>query len=252
VNKIEKATKNSDLVIDIGNTRIKLAMFVDDALVEVISFAYESIGEISNIIDKFGAKRAILSAVTQVDSELIRILSERTRLLELKHDTPVPIAIDYATPRTLGVDRIANAVAAAKFYPDTDVLVIDFGTCIKYDLIDSKSVFRGGAISPGVAMRFKCMHKMTGKLPDITSWDAEDAHWPGRSSESSMKAGVLLGVQGEMMQFIESAADEYDQLIIISTGGDFNLFEKAFKNIIFAHPYLTLEGLHEILKYNID
>jgi pantothenate kinase type III len=67
-----------------------------------------------------------------------------------------------------------------------------------------------------------------------------------------MKAGVLLGVQGEMMQFIESAADEYDQLIIISTGGDFNLFEKAFKNIIFAHPYLTLEGLHEILKYNID
>ncbi len=252
VNKNRTGIKKTDLVIDIGNSRIKMASFRDDKLLEVISFRKKSVDEISGLISKLGSTRAILSAVTAVDPQLYEVLNQSLHLIELKHDTPIPISLDYATPATLGVDRIANAVAAAKFYPNSDVLIIDFGTCIKYDLIEAAGIFKGGAISPGLNMRFKSMHQMTGKLPLITQWEAEKNTWPGKSTRHSMASGVIQGVQGEMMQFIELAANDYDDLIIISTGGDYTPFEKAFKNIIFAHPYLTLEGIHEILQYNVN
>ncbi len=250
--KIRKAIKNSDLVIDIGNTRIKIAMFVNDKLVEILSFSNQSAKEITGLIEKSGARRAILSAVTEVESGLKSVLSERIELLEMNSDTKLPVAINYKTPKTLGTDRIANAVAAAKFYPQSDVLIVDFGTCIKYDLVNAAGIYCGGAIAPGVAMRFESMHKMTGKLPLISDWESSMVTWPGRSTRESMIAGVMLGIEGEITQYIERAANDYDNLMIISTGGDYSFFEKAYKNIIFAHPYLTLEGLHEILKFNID
>ncbi len=252
VNKNHTSTKKTDLVIDIGNSRIKMASFRDDKLLEVISFRKKSVDEISGLISKFGSRHAILSTVTAVDPKLYDLLNQSLNIIELKPDTPIPIELDYDTPGTLGVDRIANGVAAAKFYPGSDVLIIDFGTCIKYDLIEAGKFFRGGAITPGLNMRFKSMHQMTGKLPLITQWESEKNTWPGKSTRHSMASGVIQGVQGEMMQFIELAASDFDDLIIISTGGDYTPFEKAFKNIIFAHPYLTLEGLHEILKYNVN
>ena len=252
VEKIRKARKNSDLVIDIGNTRIKIAMFVNDKLVEVLSFSNQSAKEISGLIEKSGARRGILSAVTHVEPALKSLLSERMELLEVSKATKLPITIGYNSPETLGTDRIANAVAAAKFYAKSDVLIIDFGTCIKYDLVNADGIFCGGAIAPGVTMRFESMHRMTGKLPLISDWESSNVSWPGKSTRESMIAGVMLGIEGEMAQYIERAANDYDSLMIISTGGDFSFFEKAYKNIIFAHPYLTLEGLHEILKFNID
>jgi type III pantothenate kinase len=150
------------------------------------------------------------------------------------------------------MDRVANAVGAHLLYPETNVLVIDFGTCIKYDLMEKEGVFKGGAIAPGVSMRFKSMHQMTGKLPDIKHWKRQEVSWPGKSTRGCMVTGVIEGIQSEMSQYMNVATELYGNLTVISTGGDFSFFEKAFKNLIFVHPYLTLQGLHEILKFNMD
>ncbi len=245
-------SKNSDLVIDIGNTRMKIGLFVNDQLDGVLNFSNQSVKHVEKLIESTGAQRGVMSSVTEVNKSLYALLQEELDMLELNQHTKVPIHLNYETPETLGMDRLANAVGAAKLYPKTNVLFIDFGTCIKYDLIDEGGVFQGGAIAPGLPMRFQAMHKMTGKLPKIKHWLKRDTVWPGKSTHGCMVAGVVQGIQAEMDQYINSATDIYANLTVISTGGDFSFFEKAFKNIIFAHPYLTLEGLHEILKFNMD
>ena len=174
------------------------------------------------------------------------------KILEFNHTTRLPIEIDYSTPTSLGTDRIANAVGAYKAYPKTNVLIIDFGTCIKFDVITAKGVFKGGAISPGVQMRFKAMHQMTGMLPLIKEWSENDEHWPGKNTKGSMVSGVIEGIHAEILRYIDLGNEHYNKLTVIATGGDFSFFDKAFKNIIFANPYLTLHGLHEILLYNMD
>jgi type III pantothenate kinase len=242
----------SDIVIDVGNTRMKVALYVNERLDGVLSFSNQALKHVEKLLESSGASRCIMSTVKAINPSLYKLLDSRLDMLVMDAHTKVPIAVGYDTPETLGSDRLANAVGAAKLYPGQNVLVVDFGTCIKYDLVNAEGVFCGGAIAPGIAMRFKSMSKMTGKLPHIKQWSNGDAVWPGKSTHGSMVAGVVQGIQAEMAQYINTASDVYGNLTVISTGGDFVFFEKAFKNIIFAHPYLTLEGLHEILKFNMD
>jgi len=244
--------KTSDVVIDMGNTRMKVALFVDGRLDGVLNFSNEANKRVMALIETADAKRAILSNVGKVKAPLIRALSEKLDLLHLDSNFEVPIRLDYHTPETLGTDRIANAVAASKFYAGQNVLIIDFGTCIKYDLLREDATFLGGAIAPGLDMRFRSMHKMTGKLPRIKEWKEKEMIWPGKDTRSSMVSGVLQGIEAEIVHYIAQSNERFENLKVIATGGDFGFFEKAFKNIIFAHPYLTLTGLHEILRFHLD
>ncbi|MCA1750289.1 MAG: type III pantothenate kinase [Flavobacteriales bacterium] len=248
----DTVSKKSDLVIDNGNTRMKIGLFIDSRLDGVLSFSNHSVKDVEKLIETSGALRGVMSSVTEVHKPLYDLLKGELDMLEISPATKIPISLDYDTPHTLGMDRVANAAGAYLLYPDTNVLVIDFGTCIKYDLIDSGGTFRGGAIAPGVSMRFKSMHEMTGKLPYIKHWTHKEVTWPGKSTQECMVTGVIEGIQSEMSQYISTASGIYGNLTVISTGGDFSFFEKAFKNLIFAHPYLTLQGLHEILKFNMD
>jgi type III pantothenate kinase len=245
------AMPTSDLVIDVGNTHIKVALFVGDSLDGVLRIHGRSAAELKKLVKKSGAKRAIISSVAAPAPQLEEALAGRLELLVMTPATAVPVPNAYATPHTLGTDRLANACAAFAKYPGQHVLIIDFGTCVKYDLVHPVRGFLGGAIAPGLKMRFAAMHTMTGKLPFIEHWEAQDARWPGNSTHSSMVSGVVMGIQAEMAQYINSATDHCEDLVVVATGGDYAFFEKAFKNIIFAHPYLTLEGLHEILRFNL-
>jgi type III pantothenate kinase len=246
------STQKNDMVIDIGNTRMKVALFVKGELDGVLTFSNRAYRQVSQLIDKAGAKRGIISNVSKMNRPLADVFEENLELIQIDQNTKFPISIDYRTPETLGTDRIANAVAAAKLYPNRNVLVIDFGTCIKYDIVTSKGVFVGGAIAPGVQMRFKSMYMMTGKLPRIKEWEAFEEDWPGKDTRSSMVSGVVQGITAEVLRYIDVSNEHYHNLTVIATGGDFGFFDKLFKNIIFAHPYLTLWGLHEILLTNMD
>ncbi len=244
--------KNIDMAIDIGNTRMKVALFVGGELDGVLTFSNRAYRQVAQLIDKAGAKRGVISNVSKMTRSLADVFEENLELLLVDQNTKFPIKIKYKTPQTLGTDRIANAVAAAKLYPNKNVLVIDFGTCIKYDIITEKGKFIGGSIAPGLQMRFKSMYMMTGKLPRIKEWDKAEEEWPGTDTRSSMVSGVVQGIQAEVLRYIDISNEHYQNLTVIATGGDYGFFDKVFKNIIFAHPYLTLWGLHEILLTNLD
>lgn len=240
----------SDMVIDIGNTNMKVALFVNDNLDGVLSFSNRAHKKLEDLLEKTTTHRGILSNVSKLNKPVANLFRRNMDLIKFSYTTDVPISLNYRTPKTLGTDRIANAVGAHKLHPDKNVLIIDFGTCIKFDVVTTEGVFQGGAISPGIKMRFKSMSKMTGKLPKIKDWKESEEIWPGKDTRSSMASGVVQGIQAEILRYMDISREHYDNLIVIATGGEFGFFDKAFKNIIFAHPYLTLEGLHEILKYN--
>ncbi|MCH2215819.1 MAG: type III pantothenate kinase [Flavobacteriales bacterium] len=241
----------SDVVIDVGNTRMKVALFTDSKLDGVLSISNKSKKKVLDVIDESSATRAIMSNVSKLREGLLKGLDERLDFILMTPKIKVPIQVAYKTMGTLGTDRLANAVFASKYHHQKNVLVIDFGTCIKYDLIREDGTYIGGAIAPGLQMRFKSMSKMTRQLPLIESWRAKEKLWPGNTTRSSMVAGVIQGVEAEIMHYIEEGNNRYDNLVVVATGGDYSYFEKAFKNIIFADPYLTLRGLHEILQYNM-
>jgi type III pantothenate kinase len=242
---------NSDVVIDVGNTRMKVALFTDSKLDGVLSISNKSKKKLLEVIDESSARRAIMSNVAKMRRGLLNGLNERLDFMLMSPNVNVPISIDYESLDTLGTDRLANAVYASKYCSGKNVLIIDFGTCIKYDLVLEGGIYSGGSIAPGLQMRFKSMNKMTKRLPFIEDWTTDEKKWPGKSTRSSMVAGVLQGVEAEIMHYINEGNTRFDNLTVLSTGGDYAYFEKAFKNIIFADPYLTLRGLHEILLFNM-
>ena len=193
--------------------------------------------------------QAILSSVKPVDDEILQFLSENFDLfIELDHQTELPIKNLYETPETLGKDRIAAAVGANEFFPDQNLLIIDAGTAITYDLVSEKNEFIGGNISPGLQMRFKALNQFTGKLPLVSYFD--EFQNIGRNTTEAIRAGVQNGILYEIAQTIELFNKNYQNLQIVMTGGDSIFFDKKLNYTIFVHFNITLIGLNRILEYN--
>jgi len=237
-----------NFIIDQGNTFAKLAVFEGDKLL-----LSETIKEINNekinlfISDK-PIKRAILSSVKEnVDQNLLK----KYKLIRLTHLTAIPLQIKYKTPETLGVDRIAASVGSHIYYKNQNVLIIDIGTCITFDFVNSKNEYLGGSIAPGFEMRFKALNYFTGKLP-LIAFDKKQLKLIGDTTESSMISGVYNGMKNEIEGVINNYIEQYDALKIVVTGGDTNLFDLEPKNRIFADEFLVLKGLNEILNYNAE
>lgn len=193
--------------------------------------------------------KVILSTVKPDDGELTDFLwSNFAYVLILDHQTELPIENLYETPETLGKDRLAAAVGANELFPDRNLLVIDAGTAITYDIVSEKNQFIGGNISPGLEMRFKALNQLTGKLPLVDKSD--DYQTLGRNTTEAIRAGVQNGVIFEIEQTIDLFNRNYQNLQIIMTGGDSNFFDKKLNCSIFVHFNLTLIGLNRILEYN--
>jgi len=193
--------------------------------------------------------QAILSSVKPVDDEILQFLSGNFDLfIELDHQTELPIENLYETPETLGKDRLAAAVGANELFPDQNLLIIDAGTAITYDLVSEKNEFIGGNISPGLQMRFKALNHFTGKLPLVSYSDEfQDI---GRNTTDAIRAGVQNGILYEIAQTIELFNKNYQNLQIVMTGGDSIFFDKKLNYTIFVHFNITLIGLNRILEYN--
>ncbi len=245
------------LVIDIGNTRIKVAFFFENILLEIHLFDELSADQLEVLIS--GAEAAfqmhgkvtasILSTVRKYPDELREFLKSTPNFIEINATLTLPIEIQYKTPETLGNDRIALAVGAKGIYPSHDVLVIDAGTCITYDLVTSQNVYYGGAISPGIRMRYQALNTFTAKLPLVNCFDK--AELIGRSTRDSIQSGVMNGVLAEVDGIIDKYKERFTDLKIIITGGDAIYFDKNLKNNIFANSNVVLSGLNMILNYNV-
>lgn len=242
-----------DLVIDIGNTLVKLAVFNSNAV--MVSRSTIPSVELANKLNELEIEYpqiewCILSSVSSVNPKHYELLEKRYALLHLTPDLPVPFINRYESPQTLGVDRIALVSAAIDQYPRRNVLVVDAGTCVTYDFVDAGGVFYGGAISPGFSMRYKAMHTFTNKLPLLAP--REHAPLIGANTSESMHSGVLCGITYEIEGYIKAYRQVYPDLTVVLTGGDAQFLRDNLKNDIFANTNLLLEGLLYILKYNKD
>lgn len=235
-----------NLAIDIGNTFIKLAVFQGSKIIYTTNEKELTDSLISNLYTKYSIVKGIASSVLANEGSLK--LLKKHNILDLKHNTPLPLQINYKTPHTLGLDRVA-AVVGAKVLTENNFLVIDMGTCITYDYVNDKNEYLGGAISPGFNMRFKALNTFTGKLP-LIKYDENKLNLIGNSTESSIVSGVYNGLKNEILGVINQYIEQYNNVKIVVTGGDRNLFDLEPKNRIFADEFLVLKGLNEILKYN--
>lgn len=245
-----------NLCIDAGNTRVKYAIFEaeTDALLHWETSEADMEAKINELAQVWGVDNAILSTVRQLETELASKIFANIEgaAIILTADTPCPINNAYLSPKTLGKDRLAAVVGAAGRYPHRPVLVIDAGTCIKYDAIDAQSTYFGGSISPGLAMRYAALAHFTARLPQL-SYNGTVLDLVGRDTAGSMRTGVEFGLCFEVEGFIKAYRQRYGEaLLVIFTGGDLSFFENMLNNCIFAHPHLLLEGLHQILKYNVN
>lgn len=227
------------LFVDAGNTYIKTWLLHKDELIEERSFDKEKTASdyISSV--SFDESAAISTRGYWNPGDCLTIID---------WETPVPLTLHYDTVHTLGMDRVVAAVGARTLYPNQSLLIVDFGSCITYDFVDHNGNFYGGGISPGIKMRFRAMNQFTGSLPEIINWQEEV--FPAKSTKSSMINGVLIGVQGEIEEFIQKFYSIYGEYQIIFTGGDAYLFESKIKASIFGVSKIVLNGLKTINEFN--
>jgi type III pantothenate kinase len=229
-------------VVDIGNTKVKVGLFAKKANMKI------SIIDIKKLI--------VFLTKEQVINVLICGIINKTFLKEIKEigvnlkiftiKTPLPIFTTYSTPKSLGVDRLAACVGARN-YVQGNVLIIDAGTCITYDILTKKNEHIGGIISPGLYMRLEAMHMLTANLPLVTF---KKTILIGKTTEECLQSGVSNGALAEMRGLIMNFQKKFEDLSIIIGGGDAVFFDKNLEFSIFVASYLTLEGLHTIFKYN--
>lgn len=240
-----------NLVIDIGNSSAKLGLFDNNILINNTIIHIIDADSLQKFVNLTKPERVIISDVGNKNNEFKKNIFELfPNTIQLDRDTPLPFRNDYSTLSSLGYDRIAAVAGALAQYPGKDVLVVDAGTAITYDIITRDAVYPGGNISPGLNLRFKALNSFTGKLPLISF----EENFPiiGTNTKEAILAGVIQGITNEIDGFIEAFKQKYPELITVFTGGDAPRFVNRLKNPIFASPFLVLNGLNLILNYYFE
>ena len=241
-----------NLVIDIGTSFIKIAIFSKSEMLFKESIPEISPEYISLIIKNFpDTKHSILSSVRKRDYALLEYLDKNFRIsVELSDKTPVPIKNLYGSPATLGYDRLAAVVGANTIFPDTNVLVIDIGSAITVDFINNKNEFSGGNISPGMMMRFRALNEFTANLP--LEYPHDNPEFMGSDTPGAIISGVQNGIIFELEGYIRQLSEREETLKVIFTGGDATFFAEKINFQMLVDPNLTLKGLNRILEYNFS
>ncbi len=238
-----------NLIVDIGNTLVKLALMQDGQIVAQRAVERLLPAMIEELIEDHRVARAILASTRgEIDAYEAMIRRYVPCTVVFTAQTPVPIANAYLTPESLGRDRLAAAVGAATLYPRRNVLIVDFGTAVTLDLVTADNTYRGGVISPGLNTRFRALHDYTAQLPLCVPSD--DVGLQGLTTEQAILRGVMNSLTFEIEGYISRMRPEFDDLCVIFTGGDAKYFVKRIKNTIFANCNLVFCGLERILEHN--
>lgn len=238
------------LAIDVGNTRIKTAVFEQNTLLEVFIFQKEKFSkELNFILNNFPKiDKITVASVGNIEKTDFLVFENRAKISFISKESAFPFSNLYATPNTLGIDRMVLAAGAVLKFPNQSRLVIDAGTCVTYDYIDENDNYLGGAISPGIRLRYESLHQFTAKLPLLTKTSPENII--GNSTNQSIHSGVINGLVNEIDGFIDYYKTLNANFIIILTGGDADFLAIRLKNTIFANPNFLLESLNQTFQYN--
>ncbi len=236
------------ICFDFGNTRLKYGVFSSGQLIHQGLLTGSIDKEINAVVEKFRARRTLLSSVINHNPEIEELLREKTEFLLVGSGIRVPFNVPIAKPETIGADRLAIAAYASTHYSNQNNLVIALGSCITYNFVNKYHTFLGGSISPGMEMRFKSMHEFTAMLPLVKpNWN-----YPliGYDTRTNLLSGVLQGMAAEMNGIIEEYEKRFLNFNVLLTGGDSGDFARLIKYKIFADPALILKGLYAISEYN--
>jgi type III pantothenate kinase len=235
----------ANLVIDIGNTFTKIALFDNDELLYTEHYTIVNTDILNDLLNTHPVNKAIISSVKKDKEEWQSVLNEKTPLTYFNAGMTTGIHNQYLTPQTLGLDRLAAVTGANYLYPGKNNLVIDGGTCITYDYVDKDGNYFGGSISPGLTMRYNALNYYTSGLPVVKADETFHESY-GNDTQTAIRSGVQNGVKYELEGFIKNYKKDEQQLNIILTGGDSIFFDTLLKNSIFA-PYIKIEP-HLVLK----
>ncbi len=239
------------LTVDVGNTRIKAAVFEEDILLQHFVFMKEELKEnIENILKKFkNTSHLVVASVGNVEKQSFLEFKKEVVIHFISHDDVFPFLNGYETPKTLGIDRMVLAAGATLQFPRQNRLVIDAGTCVTFDFVNENDKYLGGAIAPGLQLRYKSLHDFTARLPLLSLQSPEGL--VGKSTSESIHSGVVNGLAYEIDGFIDEYRAVCPNFIIILTGGDAEFLAKRLKNTIFANSNFLLESLNQTFQYKI-
>lgn len=237
---------NQIYAIDAGNTSLKAALIDDGQIIESHRFAYEQIDQIADWLhERESLPRIFCSVLSEDENKKLRTQIPGLQRIESNH--PVPFKLNYDSP-TLGIDRLCNAAYAFKKMKTLHAVVVDIGTCVKFDLVHREKGYLGGSIAPGIRLRYEALHAHTGKLPLLSNKNTVSL--VGNSTEHSMQSGVMNGIEAEIQGMMDRYTLRFPDLTFFMSGGDAGFFEFHSKNNIFADENLTLKGLFEIYRHN--
>ena len=236
------------LCFDFGNTRLKAALFENDLLSGEFVLPNDTNETIHEIITRYHPQKTILSSVINHNPEIENILAASSNFHKLAAASKINFTTSVGKPETIGADRLALSAAAVHFYPGKNNLVIGLGSCITYNFINQYHQFLGGAISPGMEMRFKSMHEYTAKLPLAP----KDWNFPviAYDTKTNLQSGVLAGICFEIDGYIDFYASRYGNFNVVLTGGDAGYFARRLKNKIFADLNFLFKGLYALSEVN--
>ncbi|MCW3074121.1 MAG: Baf family transcriptional regulator [Flaviaesturariibacter sp.] len=239
---------STTLCLDFGNTRLKLALFREGTLEEIIFLKQHALEHLEEILNRYQPRYSILSSVIEHEAAIEELLKKRTAFHRLSNQSQLGLTIPVGKPETMGADRIAVAAAAVHRFPHQNNLAITLGTCITYNFINSRHQFLGGSISPGMEMRFRSMHEYTAKLPLVKGdWNVPLI---GYDTATNLQSGVVLGMAKEIEGIIEIYESRYGNFNALLTGGDLPILLPHLKKEIFADPELIFKGLYAISTVN--
>jgi type III pantothenate kinase len=239
--------KNQVIVLDAGNTALKIAVFENEEIKQVFRISFEEFPQFIRKNENFRTIPAIISSVLNFDKTTI-LKKHFDKIHELSPNSLLPIGLNYLTPETLGKDRICNAAAIYQFNKHNNSVSIDVGTCVKFDFVSDKGNYEGGSISPGIQLRYKALNDYTDNLPLLN--ELTKTELIGKNTHQSIHSGVINGIEAEIKNLMQRYYEEYEDLTFFMTGGDVKYFDFHGKNNIFVDENLTLKGLFYIYLLN--
>ena len=234
-----------NLVIDVGNTRTKLAVFEGDGMVDFVAEEFVTISFLKDFFCKYSIDNSIISSVSFTKREIELFLQRNSNFIKFEANTYKSLSIDYQTHLSLGKDRIAAAIGALAVFPDTNMLIVDVGSCVTYDLVTKDAVFHGGNIAPGFYMRLKAMHDYTAKLPIVKQYIPDKV--VGKNTKEAVLYGAFWGIVFEIDSYYRRLKIQYPDIRLVLTGGDARYFENSIKQCTFVNSNLVLIGLNKVI-----
>jgi type III pantothenate kinase len=239
------------LLFDIGNTNTHVGLADNRCLLKQVNIPTREWfgGGAKSRVAKFAGERkidgAVLCSVVPHATPLVRKAAGalwKLDVLELSPKTLRGVGIDYPKPNSIGPDRLANAVAARKRF-GAPVVVVDFGTAVTFDVVNSRGDYVGGIIAPGLAVMTDYLHEKTALLPKINIREPKKV--VGKSTEQAMLVGAVHGYRGLVRELISKLKRELraKNLPVVATGGYAKLIAAKLPEISAVEPFLTLEGL---------